>query len=180
MLLYAIASIGLAVFNPLLFILLIIISILVVARRYVHKDMNIFTMLAGGVLLLLLLAAVFIGFTFLWQVGTYSPMTSSTDTNGYSPNYAQVSETSADNIMHNYKSIGGGEGSITVPTREGVLPVKLDIPTMGKTVSLTSYLVTKENPLSIKVLIIAEWFKYVLYIVSACAFAAAYKAYQKR
>ena len=55
MVLYAIASIGLAVFNPLLYILLIIVSILVIAKRYVHKDMNILAMLAGGVLLLLLL-----------------------------------------------------------------------------------------------------------------------------
>jgi hypothetical protein len=181
MILYAIAAIGLAVCNPLLFILLIIVSILVVAKRYVHKNTSIVAMLAGGVLLVLLLAAVFIGLTFVWQMGTQSTMQRGPyDNPGYSANYAQVSESSSDNIIHNYKSIGGGEGSITVPTREGVLPVKLDIPALGKTVSLTSYLVTKENPLSIKVLIIAEWFKYVLYLISACAFVSAYRTYQKK
>jgi len=181
MILYAITSIGLAVYSPLLFTLLIIVSILEVARRYVHKNTSILAMIAGGIMLLFVIAAVFVGFMFLWQAGTYSPMTKNMDSSiGYSANYAQVSETSADNIMRNFKSIGGGEGSITVPTRTGVLPVKLEIPPLGKTITLTSYLVTKENPLSIKILIIAEWFKYVLYVISAIAFVKAYGTYKQR
>ena len=182
-LLYSIASLGLAVYSPMLFALLIVLSLFEVARRYVHKNTNIFAMLAGGVILVLLLAAVFIGLTFFWQMGSYSQVTKSMDSSvGYSNNYAQVSqETSADNIMRNYKSIGdGGEGSITVPRREGVLPVKLEIPALGKTITLTSHLVTKENPLNIKILIIAEWFKYLLYLVSGYAFVTAYRMYRKK
>ena len=181
-LLYTLAALGLAVYSPMLLSLLLIASILEVARRYVHKNTSIIAMIAGGVLLLLALAAVFIGFTFLWQMGTYSTASNGPPgaTSGYYANYAQVSEESADDVMRNFKSIGEGEGSITVPTREGVLPVKLDIPDLGKTVSLTSHLVTKENPLNIKILIIAEWFKYLLYVFSALAFVKAYGMYRAR
>ena len=181
-LLYSIASLGLAVYSPMLFALLIVISLFVIARRYVHKNTNIFAMLAGGIFLLLLLAAVFIGLTFFWQMGSYTQMTKSMDSNvGYSANYAEVSqETSADNIIRNYNSIGGGVGSITVPTREGVLPVKLEIPALGKTITLTSHLVTKENPLNIKIIIIAEWFKYLLYLISGYAFVIACGMYRKK
>ncbi len=180
-LLYTLAALGLAVYSPMLLALLIIVSILEVARRYVHKNTSIITMIAGGALLLLVLAAVFIGFTFIGQMSSYSVSNAPRDYNtGYYANYAQVSEESADNIMQNYKDIGHGEGSITVPTREGVLPVKLDIPALGKTITLTNYLVTKENPLTIKILVIAEWFKYVLYLISAYAFIAAYRTYTKK
>ncbi len=181
-LLYAIAAVGIAVYSPLLFILLIIVSILEVARRYVSKNTSIITLVAGGALVLLLVVAVIVGFTFMWQVGTQSTVNNGgyLQNEGIAPNYAHVSETPSDTIMQNFKSIGGGQGSMTVPTREGVLPVKLDIPSLGKTITVTNYLVTKENPVTLRILIIAGWLKYVLYVVSALAFAKTYSLYRKR
>ena len=62
--------------------------------------------------------------------------------------------------------VGEGEGAITVPTETGLLPVKFEIPSMGKSVSVTNYLVTLENPVSLTMLIFDSRIKYAYYLLT--------------
>jgi len=87
--------------------------------------------------------------------------------------------------MKSIQRIGGDmdmydadEGAISVPTKEGVLPVKLDLPTLGKSVTVTNHLVTPENPVEISVFVVASWLKYVFYLIALLAGLCALKTYK--
>jgi len=72
------------------------------------------------------------------------------------------------------------EAAITVPTREGVLPVKLEIPELGKQVTVTNDLVTKENPVSLHVLVVASWLKYLFVVAAVLAGLFCRREYRAR
>jgi hypothetical protein len=75
------------------------------------------------------------------------------------------------------QSLGEADGAITVPMREGVLPVKMTLPSLGKQVSVTNYLVTKENQVSLKLFMVKTWLVYLFYLV---ALGAGYYCYRNR
>ena len=81
--------------------------------------------------------------------------------------------------MKGMHSLGEGTGAITVQTRTGVLPVKLELPRLGKEITVTNYLVTKENPVSLKIWIISSWIRYVFYLVSLLAGLMGYRIYRE-
>ncbi len=60
--------------------------------------------------------------------------------------------------------IGENEGKITVQLKEGVKPVKMEIPTSGKKVTITKTLVSAERPFRACILVVTEWVKYLFYI----------------
>jgi hypothetical protein len=56
--------------------------------------------------------------------------------------------------------------------------VKLELPRLGKAITVTNHLVTKENQLSLKVWVLADYFKYLLYLIAAIGGFVAYREYK--
>ncbi len=54
-------------------------------------------------------------------------------------------------------------GKITVQLKKGVNPVKMEIPTTGKVVTITKTLVSVERPFKAYIIAITSWIKYVIY-----------------
>ncbi len=63
------------------------------------------------------------------------------------------------------RKVGYDDAQMSAPMKEGVLPVKLELPQLGKKITVTDHLVTKEKPASLEVLMVAEWLKYLFYIL---------------
>ena len=68
--------------------------------------------------------------------------------------------------IYSVEKIGSGEGAITVLSKQGVLPVKLEIPNLGKSFTIEEHLITKENQPEIKILIVRNYFAWLFYFVS--------------
>ncbi len=62
-----------------------------------------------------------------------------------------------------------GGGKITVQLKKGVKPVKMEIPTTGKLVTITKTLVSVERPFNAYILVVTEWVKYIFYILGLFA-----------
>jgi hypothetical protein len=97
----------------------------------------------------------------------------------YEADYALVEEAEGMRAPNAMQKVGSGTGAISAPVRTGVLPVKLTLPTLGKSISVTNHLVTKENPVSLQVLIISTWFKYLFYLAAALAGLLAFRKYRQ-
>jgi len=174
---YLIFSTGLFYFNLGLFLLFIAFSIILIVKRYVPKKPQVKWILAGAALLIAIFIVLFVAFIFIWQLGVFAPARGP-PTIGVGADYAMIEKAEVP-VPKGMQRIGEGEGAITVPTRKGVLPVKLELPRLGKTITVTNHLVTKENQISLKVLVIAGWFKYVLYLIALFAGILTYKVYKK-
>ncbi|MBD3388027.1 MAG: hypothetical protein GF416_03170 [Candidatus Altiarchaeales archaeon] len=171
-LLYLVFSVGLFYFSWVLLILSIIASMVWVIRRYVSQQ-SVKWMLAGAAVLVVICLFV-VAFFGVLSMGIFSMGGSSAGYESravvYDADYAMVDEAEAPMVMQKSMSVlGAGEGALNVPVREGVLPVRLELPYMGKTISVTSHLVHKDEPLEISVLVVAAWLKYVLYVISLMA-----------
>jgi len=174
---YSIFSIGLFYFNLGLFILLISISLVIIARRYLPEKFEVKWIIAGAVLFVALLMLLIVPFV-IWQMGIFKIGGGGVRTEiAYPPQVSEIPTTIP--RFKGFQEIGKGEGAITVPIREGVLPVKLELPRLGKTITVRNYLVTKEKQINLRVFIVAEWFKYIFYLISLLAGIWAYKEYKK-
>ncbi|MEA3254984.1 MAG: hypothetical protein U9Q22_04015 [Candidatus Altiarchaeota archaeon] len=176
---YLLFSVGLFYFNIGLFLLLIALSIILIVKRYIPKKPEVKWLLAGAALLVAVFIALFVAFIFIWQLGVFSAGAGVRHApTGMGADYAMVEEANVP-VFKGLKKIGEGEGAITVPTRKGVLPVKLELPRLGKTITVTNHLVTKGKQINLKVLVIAEWFKYILYLIALFTGILTYKMYKK-
>ncbi|MFH1055809.1 MAG: hypothetical protein V1744_06940 [Candidatus Altiarchaeota archaeon] len=167
--LYIIYSAGLLVFSSMLLALSVIVSIALIIKRHVAAN-SMKMMLAGAAILVVLCIAVVLLFGVVGMFGTYN-MGGAPERGGVTiaSDWAQVEEAAP--TMKSMNVLGSGDGALNVPVREGVLPVRMEIPNLGKTVSVTSHLVNKDtNPLKVSVLVAAGWLKYILYVISLAAF----------
>lgn len=171
---YTLLSIGILSFNAPLFIFFLILSTIWILKRHLSKNHNILGIIAGAVILILVIGAAFVGLFIVGQSGSMQ-----TKSLSYESDYAHVTNEAALPQMTGMDIIGRGEGAISVPTRQGVLPVKLELPYLGKEITVTNHLVTKEKQLSLKILVIADYFKYLLYLIAALAAVKAYRIYKK-
>jgi len=177
---YILFAFGLLLFDTRLLWLLVAASIVLIIKRYVRwKEGKAFIkwMLAGAGIFVLIVIVVF----FITAVGESGMMTSSSrGSYEMAADYAMFEENAVAPQFKGMVTLAEGEdGAITVPTRKGVLPVRMEIPNLGKRLSVTSHLVTKENPLSLKLLIVASWLKYVLYIAALLSGGICIKTYRK-
>ncbi|MFH1721885.1 MAG: hypothetical protein ABH950_04690 [Candidatus Altiarchaeota archaeon] len=179
---YLIFSIGLLSLNGNLFFLLIAISIITILRRHISKDQFKWASAGAGLLIAgAIIIIVGIAFIFLiWQVGIFNmgaPMMSrSVSTAEYGGDYAMVEDEAMPvPQMKGLAVLGEGSGAISAPVREGVYPVKLQLPNLGKTIRVQNFLVTNENPVKLQVVLVSTWLKYLLYLV---ALLAGFKAYR--
>jgi hypothetical protein len=180
-LLYTIYTGGLFYFDWRLFVLSVVVSIILVVRRHVSEK-SIKWMLAGAGVLIALCLAVVVLFSLIGSVGVFSMGAPGAARNVMieSDDYEMVQEAAAPAVMTKSMSVlGRGEGAISAPVREGVLPVKLELPRLGKTVTVTNHLVTKENPVELKLLIVAGWLKYLGYLLALLCGGVCYRTYRK-
>ncbi|HHQ45454.1 MAG TPA: hypothetical protein ENN13_04895 [Candidatus Altiarchaeales archaeon] len=171
---YIVFSAALMMFSTTLFLIAIIASIGLAVRRSVGKQ-SLKWMIAGAAGLIALSLVVIVFFGILASIGSYGT------------EYAQVRSDYADVDMYEESApmlksmavIGDGAGAVSVPTREGVLPVKLELPYMGKSVSVTNYLVTRENPVSLTLILVSSKLKYLAYLIGFGALLLCKKQYQR-
>jgi hypothetical protein len=177
--LYLTYSTGLYYFSWLLLSISLIASIILVVRKHISEK-SVKWMLAGAALLIVLCLVVvaLFGMIGLFSMGGAAPSKAVYVEADYDK--VQEAETPVAPAMAKSLSIlGRGEGAITVPTREGVLPVRLELPALGKTIMVKSHLVHMEEPLKVSVLVVAAWFKYVLYLISLAAGIQCIREYSK-
>ena len=171
---YLIFGLGLFYFDVGLFLLMIAITLILIVKKHMEgKSLKI--ILLGGIVFIVIILFIFaILFIFVWQLGIFN-MGGTTMTTSVSK-YADVERAQVPEFK-SMETLGEGEGAITVPTRTGVYPVKLELPNLGKMITVKTHLVTKENQPELKVLVIATWFKYILYLVSLVFGISSYRIY---
>ncbi|MEA1924843.1 MAG: hypothetical protein U9M95_03145 [Candidatus Altiarchaeota archaeon] len=173
---YIVFSAGLFCFNQGLFILLVALTLAAIARKHMPEGFKIKWVLAGAALLVAVFMFLLVPM-LVWQMGVFKMGSGGVST--MEGNYADVEYAAAPAAFKGLDVIGEDDaGAITVPTRTGVYPVKLELPRLGKTITVRNHLVTKEKPLNLKVLLVANWFKYLFYLISLIAGYMAYREYK--
>ncbi len=171
---YLIFSAGLVYFDMRIFLLMVALSIFFIVKPRIPKAKWI---LYGAGLLVAIIIFLIIPFFFIWQLGIFGGGPGGvTRMEG---EYAMMDEIAAP-AFKGMETIGEGEGAITVPKREGVLPVNLELPRLGKSVQVKNYLVTKENQINLKLILISAKLKYLLYLIALLAGILAYKQYKEK
>jgi len=173
---YAVFMGGLLLFDNIVFAIAVIVSIVLVIKRYVEKKALGWMVVGAGVLIVLCLAVV-VFFAVIWQLGVFN-MGGSAPAAEIRSDYAMV-ENAPMPMAKSMEILGTGAGAISVPQREGVLPVRLELPSLGKTITVTNYLVTKENPMKLSILLVSDWLKWILYAIALVAGILMYGAYQR-
>ncbi|VVB53074.1 Uncharacterised protein [uncultured archaeon] len=174
---YIVAALGVAAFDGGIFLLMLLITVALIARRHMPKDERLKYVAAALVVLVVGFAAVIVlgGFLFaalgVFDGGTSPPVVYEKGLDYATVSQAPMPEALGRNIA--MLSTGGKEGNIAVPIREGVLPVKLQLPSLGKQVSFTHYLVTSGKVPDVRVHILNRNAVYVLYLISLIAGAYA-------
>lgn len=162
MLYYFIFSVGLFMLSPFVLVLFLLASLIELARKHIKMPGGA---LAGALIIIAVLGGLFFLFIVTWQLGVYNVGQGAT----YHSKSLDISNEEEIPQFSGMEKVGLGEGAITIPTKTGVLPVKLELPYMGKQIRVTNYLVTKENQQNIRILVIADYFKYLFYILAAFA-----------
>ncbi len=164
---YVVYSAGLFYFSWALLAVSLAASIVLIVRKHVSEK-SVKWMLAGAgalIVLSLMVVAFFAVVGGLFSMGGTVTRSATVDAD-----YAVMEEAAPEVMMSKSMQIlGSGEGAINVPTREGVLPVRLELPALGKTVRVTSHLIDSGNPLKVSVLLVAGWMKYLLYLIALAA-----------
>lgn len=173
---YSIYSAALMSFDSRLFALSIVGSLILTLKRHVGRDS--FRMMftgAAGIIILVIIVGVFFG--LVSQFGVFS-MGSTRSVAMVESDYAVMEEMEAPRAMQKSMAVlGRGEGSISAPTRKGVLPVKLELPRLGKTITVTNHLVTKEDPVKLSVILVSSKLRYLVYLVGALCFLQCRRLY---
>ena len=178
---YLVASIGVLVFSGKLFLAFVAISLGIISKR-VLSERQVGKFLGGAVAIIAVVVLIVVSLVVTWQLGVFNmggTMTGS-QVREYGADYAVLEEAEAPSFKSVQKIGGDDAAAITVPVKKGVYPVKLEIPSLGKTISVTNHLVTKENQVELKVLVIASYFKYLIYAVSVWAASMGYMISKKQ
>jgi len=153
---YLICASGVLMFNMSIFYLLIAVTLFFIIKRYIGgKTWWKWALVGAGALIIIVV--VLVAFTGMLRMSTSSGLNKARSM----ADYAEIEQVSAP-MMKGMEMIGEDEdGAISIPTRKGVLPVKLELPRLGKQITVKNHLVTKENPVSLKILLLASWLKYL-------------------
>ena len=173
---YLVFCAGLLVFSPLLLAFFIIFSIGLAAKRHMSEG-SLKWMLAGAAAFVAFSVALALILGVLAGFGVYSSMGSRSDVTFEKSMVAMDSNAPVSEAM---TRLGGESGSITVPVREGVMPVKLELPALGKTMRVSTHLVHKDEPLKMAVWVVHDWLRYPLYIVAIIFGVSALRMYKKK
>jgi len=149
---YVIILFGLSLLSPFLLVLAWLISIGLAVKKHLDEKYHKIILIAAGIVVAL------IGIIFMLALITVPYSSGDIAYSGEGRDLLSVSAPEFESLQ----KVGAGEGAISVPTETGVLPVDFEIPYMGKTVSLISYLVTVEKPVSYTMFIVNSNLKYII------------------
>ena len=164
---YIIAVFGVYLFSPTIFLITLLASIVWIVRGYLSTN-NMKALLAGAGIIIALLLFVGVFFTVVSMFssvgGSFSQQRSFVE---FEADGMVFSEEAAPMLMKNsVQRYGAGDAALNVPVREGVLPVRLELPSLGKTMTVRSHLVHADDPLKISILLVNNWLKYGVYLIS--------------
>ncbi|MFO7710466.1 MAG: hypothetical protein R6V53_01750 [Candidatus Woesearchaeota archaeon] len=157
--LYVFFTGGMFFFDIRLFMLIAAASIVILIKKNFKMKWKWPLIIGGGIAVgILIIGAVLM---FLGSMLGSATTESFDMANSKSVQYAQEAP-----MMDGMERVGGGEAEMSVPTRTGVMPVPLEVPRMGKTLTLTNYLVKEQKPLDIQILLVASWVKYIFFLLA--------------
>ncbi len=166
---YVIIMLGISFLDLGLLALAYIASCVLIIKNRINKKNYLKYSIIGAVIL----AAIFITYLvlnsniFSSSLGDYS-YAGSVESSSQAPDFEGI-DKSRDEV-----------GGITITTEEGVLPVDFEIPRMGKTVQLTTSLVTLENQVNYSMVLVNSDLKYLFAIISFSLMFNAYKKFLKK
>jgi len=167
---YLVLSVGALALDARIFLLIQAAALLAYIKRKVAGFSGAKYIAAALAVVVVLGILLVVATGFISQLGVFSMGGSGRGTVTYAANEAMMDVAAPAPAFKSMEVVGEGEGAISVPVRKGVLPVKLEIPRMGKSITVTNYLVTKEKPVELTLIVVASWLKYILYL--AAVFAA--------
>lgn len=178
---YIVFAIGLLLFNSGFFLLLIAATIFIKVRQYVSRK-SLKWVLAGVGLLIVLIAVIWGFFSLAGSLGGGMGVSKSSGGDymyrGVETYDSAMGPPMAAPLMES-ALVGEDEAAaITVPTRTGVLPVELKIPSLGKVINVNNPLVTKENPVELTILLVATWLRWLFIIPALLAGRFCLRAYK--
>ncbi len=176
---YLVFSVGAYYFSWVVLALAVIATVILAVKKHISAQ-SMKWMLAGAGMLVVLCLGVVVFFGIL-SMGVFNMGSTSYERNAMvASDYAMVEEAAPRQVMaKSMNLIGTGDGALNVPVREGVLPVRLELPSLGKTITVTSHLVHKDDPMRISVLVVAGWLKYLMYAASIAAGLACARMYRR-
>ena len=150
------------IFDGSLFFIIGGVALLLTIRQYTHKTKIQWKipLIIIGVVFSVIIALMGIVFLFGGLFSTSGGLMASSERIDSSVRYDMVYEES-----EAMKTVGRDDAAMSAPMKEGVLPVKLELPQLGKRITVTDHLVTKEMPSNMHVLMVAEWLKYLIYLL---------------
>lgn len=159
-----------------LFLLWVGMTLALIVKKYMPGIPTLKLIIAGAAVFIILLIILIVPLMLIWQLGVFN-MGGTSRT--YESDYAMVEKAAEAPMFRNMQEIGTGAGAITVPTRTGVLPVKLELPQLAKYITVRNDLVTKENQVELKVLLVSTNLKYLAYLIALVALAVCKIEYKK-
>ncbi len=162
--LYYLASLGIYAISPGLYALWLGATGIPFVKRHLPKGVG--KKLLWGIVAVGVLVALFAGGIFLVSILGSSSMQTAAEFGAYE---VESSKMLREMPLVETKNVQLGEeggGKITVQLREGVKPVKMEIPQLSKLVVIRNHLVTAENPLHLSVLVVSRWLLYLLCLAS--------------
>ncbi|MFH1126125.1 MAG: hypothetical protein V1703_03285 [Candidatus Altiarchaeota archaeon] len=159
-----------------LFLLWTAMTLALIVKKHTQGIPALKMIIAGAAAFLILAIILVVPLMLIWQMGVFN-MGGAAPVE-YEADYAMVQRAEAP-VFKEMNAIGTGEGAITVPTRTGVLPVKMELPTLGKTITVKNDLVTKEKQVELKLLLVSTNFKYLAYLIALIALAVCKMEYMK-
>ena len=175
---YMILAIGTFYFDIRLFVLLILVSLALIIRAYAGK-IRFKKLFLVVVSIIVLALTVLLSLWLLKGLKMEKPYYA---TQRWVDQTISPREEALEDVprFKGTAEIGEGPGAISIPTKKGVLPVKFELPNLGKSISVTNHLVTKEKSRKITVVLFSSRLKYILYIFMLIAAWMCYKIYIKK
>jgi hypothetical protein len=168
---YLVFATGLFLFHKALLLMLMSVTLFIILKKYMEGfKWWKWVLIGAGVL-----AVIIVGIIALVGLMNFGVMSKGGNYEYAMDDIGEVREALAPSYNKGMQTVGEADGAISVPMREGVLPVKMSLPSLGKQISVTNYLVTKENQVSLKLFMVKTWLIYLYYLVALLAGYVCYK-----
>jgi hypothetical protein len=169
---YIAAAVGLYYFSVALFFIALGLSIVLIIKRHIDKSHVKWILIAAGIIIVLVLV---VGAGLSFTRSMFGSMSQKSMNALEIADYADVERSNAPSMS--MEKVGSGSGAIAVPTKKGVLPVKFQLPTLGKTITVRNDLITAEKQPSLSIWVISSYFVYLIYLGSLFAIFMCWKIY---
>ncbi len=171
---YIISAIGLLYLSKTLLYLFVAGSIILAIKdKFSYVSMKWALGVAGSLLVLILIINALLDLKPM--IGEFSRSTQ----NDIAETESGFAQREAMPQFMRFESGMKAPNEIEVPVKVGAIPVKFQLPNMGKTITLTHRIVTKENQPTISLLIISTSLSYAFYLIAFLCGIYGWQIYQK-